>query len=134
MMGIGAFAASSVLCGLAADTRWLIVARGLQGLGAAFMIPGSLAMITATVPAQRRGRAIGLWSAGSVVLTALGPLLGGLFAQSGWWRGIFWINLPLAIIALVGLSRGCNRRVVVRTRVNRLMVGVHGGVYLGWPL
>jgi EmrB/QacA subfamily drug resistance transporter len=106
MMGIGAFAASSVLCGLAANTRWLIVARGLQGLGAAFMIPGSLAMITATVPAQRRGRAIGLWSAGSVVLTTLGPLLGGLFAQSGWWRGIFWINLPLAIIALVGLSRG----------------------------
>jgi EmrB/QacA subfamily drug resistance transporter len=104
LAGIGAFAVSSVLCGLASQTRWLMAARGLQGLGAAFMIPGSLAMITATVPAQRRGKAIGLWSAGSVIMTVLGPVLGGLFAQSGWWRGIFWINLPLAIAALLSLS------------------------------
>lgn len=114
MIGIACFGAFSLLCGLAPNTPILIAARGLQGTAAALMIPGSLALITTTVPAGRRGKAIGVWSAASVVMTALGPLLGGLFVRAGWWRGVFLINLPLATIALIVLAlqaaESCSQR------------------------
>jgi EmrB/QacA subfamily drug resistance transporter len=102
--GIVLFAIASIACGFAPNTRALIAARGLQGIGGAFMIPGSLAMITATAPSNRRGKAIGVWSACSVVTTALGPVLGGVFARAGWWPGVFLINVPLAIAAIAILS------------------------------
>jgi len=103
LIGIAWFAMGSLACGVAPDTYTMIVARGWKGVGAALMIPGSLAMITATVPVSRRGTAIGVWSACTVVTTAMGPLLGGLFTRVGWWRGVFLINLPLALIAFVVL-------------------------------
>ena len=95
MGGIALFAVASLACGLAPNKPMLIAARALQGIGGAFMIPGSLAMITATVPPAKRGKAIGVWTASSVVTTALGPLLGGLFTRAGWWPGVFFINVPL---------------------------------------
>jgi EmrB/QacA subfamily drug resistance transporter len=100
MAGIGMFAAASAGCGLAPNTGALIAMRVAQGVGGALMIPGSLAMITAAVDPERRGRAIGTWSAFSVVATALGPILGGLLARAGFWRAVFFINLPLALLAL----------------------------------
>ena len=102
--GIALFVVASVVCGLAVTTRQLITARAIQGLGAALMIPGSLGLIAATFEPARRGRAIGIWSACSVIMTALGPIVGGLLADAGWWRGIFYINLPIGMIALIVLS------------------------------
>lgn len=104
MLGIGVFSLGSLLCGLAATTPWLLAARVLQGLGGALLIPGSLALLSAGTDPARRGRAIGTWSAATTVLTVLGPLLGGLFADAGWWRGVFLINPPMGAAALLVLA------------------------------
>jgi EmrB/QacA subfamily drug resistance transporter len=103
-LGIGLFVAASLACGLAPSSEALIAARAIQGLGAALMIPGSLSLIAATFECSRRGRAIGIWSACSVVMTALGPIIGGLLADAGWWRFIFFLNLPIGALALAVLS------------------------------
>lgn len=88
--GIGLFALSSVAClGLAADIRWLIGARALQGVGAALLIPGSLALITTTFPESERGRAIGTWSGFSAITAAIGPVAGGWLIEHLSWR---WVD------------------------------------------
>ena len=102
--GVGLFAFGSLLCGLAPGAVWLIAARTVQGIGAAIMLPGSLSLISTTFEPLRRGRAIGTWSALSVVMTALGPVLGGLLADAGLWRGVFLINLPLSALCLLVLN------------------------------
>ena len=99
-IGISGFVLASLGCGLSPGTPWLISTRTLQGLAAALMIPGSLALISDTFHESSRGRAIGIWSGCSVVMTALGPIIGGLLADAGWWRAIFFINLPVGAIAL----------------------------------
>ena len=104
-LGIGLFAAASLLCGLAPSSALLIGARALQGIGGALMVPGSLALISAYFSAEERGRAIGTWSAFSTITTLLGPGLGGLLAAAGLWRLVFFINLPLAAAALWALIR-----------------------------
>jgi EmrB/QacA subfamily drug resistance transporter len=102
-IGIGLFVIASLGCGLAANTESLIISRVFQGLGAALMIPGSLSLISATFEPSRRGRAIGIWSACSVVMSALGPIIGGLLADAGMWRAIFFINLPIGLLCLAVL-------------------------------
>lgn len=104
-IGILVFAVASLACGLALTAHFLIGARVLQGVGAALMLPGSIALLTDVFPRERLGRAIGVWSAWSVVAMACGPPLGGVLAGLGWWRGIFFLNLPLALIALSMLVR-----------------------------
>jgi EmrB/QacA subfamily drug resistance transporter len=99
------FAASSAWCGLSPDASQLIGARALQGIGGALLVPGSLALITAHVPAARRGRAIGTWAAFTAVAVALGPVLGGWLIDHASWRWIFFINLPLAVVVLTLLTR-----------------------------
>jgi EmrB/QacA subfamily drug resistance transporter len=103
--GIAVFSAASLLCGLAPETRFLIAARALQGIGAAFMVPGSLSLISVTFSKEHRAQAIGVWSACTVVVTAVGPFLGGVLADAGLWRGVFFLNLPLAAVALVLLAK-----------------------------
>lgn len=103
-VGITVFSAASLLCGLAPNTRFLILARALQGFGAAFMVPGSLSLISATFSPERRAQVIGIWSACTVVVTAMGPFLGGVLADAGFWRGVFFLNLPLAVLALLLLT------------------------------
>lgn len=98
------FAAASLTCGLSWNPSMLIACRVFQGIGAAFVIPTSLAILSASVDPLRRGRAIGIWSACSVVTSALGPILGGLFVMAGLWRFVFFINIPLAMIAIAGLK------------------------------
>ncbi|HRE83190.1 MAG TPA: MFS transporter [Opitutaceae bacterium] len=98
--GIALFIGASMACGLAPDVSLLIATRVVQGVGAALMIPGSLAMISSYFGAAERGRAIGLWSAFSVLATTLGPVVGGILAGANLWRGVFFINVPLAILAL----------------------------------
>jgi len=103
MAGIGLFTLASVICGFAPTADLLIAARVLQGVGGALMIPGSLALISALFPADKRGMAIGTWSAFSTITTVGGPILGGVLADNGLWRGVFFINIPLALISLYAL-------------------------------
>jgi len=102
-IGIGLFVLASLVCGLSPGIEFLIVARVVQGIGAALMIPGSLAIISASYGQGSRGRAIGTWSAASTIVTVIGPALGGALAGAGLWRLVFLINLPLGIAAITGL-------------------------------
>lgn len=106
MWGIAGFTVASVLCAVAPTAETLIIARALKGIGAAFMIPGSLAIIAKAYPADERGKAIGTWAAASALTTAAGPIVGGftldLLGDSA-WRWLFAINLPLGLIALAML-------------------------------
>ena len=110
--GVLVFTVASLWCALAPDAGSLITARALQGVGAALLVPGSLALISAHFPPEARGRAIGTWSAASALTMAAGPVLGGWLAETQGWRMIFLINLPLGAlvvtIALLGIreSRG----------------------------
>lgn len=104
MIGIGIFTAASVACGLAPNGDWLIAARAVQGIGGALLVPGSLAILSATFPDDRRGAAIGTWSTFSPLTTLLGPLFGGWLAEQGLWRVVFLINVPLGAIALFLLA------------------------------
>jgi EmrB/QacA subfamily drug resistance transporter len=100
LIGIAIFTAASIICALAPGITILTAARLLQGIGAALMIPQSLAIITASFPKTVRGSAIGLWAGASAITTALGPLLGGVLIDSLGWRAAFWINLPVAGAAI----------------------------------
>ena len=99
MFGIALFGLASAACGLAWSPESLIVARAVQGVGGAMMVPGSLALISAHYPAAIRGRAIGTWAAASSIAPAIGPILGGALIDLGSWRFLFWMNLPLAVVA-----------------------------------
>lgn len=100
MLGIGLFGLASAACGLAWSAESLIVARAIQGVGGALMVPGSLALISAHYPPAVRGRAIGAWAAASSIAPAIGPVIGGALVDAGSWRAIFLINVPIAVIAL----------------------------------
>jgi EmrB/QacA subfamily drug resistance transporter len=104
MLGIGLFTAASLACGLSPNADLLIIARAAQGIGGALMVPGSLSILSATFAPERRGQAIGTWSTFSTVTTLLGPLLGGWLASHGLWRAVFFVNVPLALIALYILA------------------------------
>jgi EmrB/QacA subfamily drug resistance transporter len=103
VVGLFAFTAASVICGLAPNTLVLIVARGVQGLGGALLVPGSLAIISATFVNEDRARAVGLWSGLSGVSVAVGPFVGGWLIDAVSWRAIFFINVPLAA-AVIAIS------------------------------
>ena len=102
-IGIGLFSGASLVCGLAPNTAVLVAARAVQGIGGALMVPGSLAIISASFASTDRGKAIGLWSSATTITTVGGPILGGILADAGLWRFVFFINLPLALLAFYGL-------------------------------
>src|ERR1700728_4282144 len=95
------FSAASALCGCSPDIRWLIIARGVQGIGGALLVPGSLALISANFSEDDRGRAIGTWSGFTSITAAVGPVLGGWFTQHGSWRWVFFINVPVGLAVLL---------------------------------
>jgi EmrB/QacA subfamily drug resistance transporter len=99
------FAAASAWCGLAPHVGHLIVARGVQGIGAAMLVPGSLALISANFSRRNRGRAIGTWAGSTSIAAGIGPLLGGWLVENISWRWIFLLNLPLAALVLVVIWR-----------------------------
>src|SRR3954470_11365186 len=100
LFGVVFFTAASMLCGIAASSRVLIFGRALQGVGAAFLVPGSLAIISATFDDAGRGRAIGTWSGFSAITAAIGPVIGGWLIEHVSWRAVFFLNVPLAIAVL----------------------------------
>ena len=99
-IGAAAFALASLACGLAPGAGALIAARAVQGLGAALLVPSSLAMLGAAFPPQERGRAVGMWSALTSIASAVGPALGGWLVEAISWRVVFLINLPIAAAVL----------------------------------
>lgn len=99
--GVALFAAASVWCGLVSTIGQLIVARAVQGMGGALLVPGSLALISASFPEKTRGKAIGTWSGFTAVTAALGPVIGGFLIEHLSWRYAFLINLPFALAVLV---------------------------------
>lgn len=105
-IGIAVFVGASMICAISPNPLVLIIARVVQGAGAAFMVPGSLAMIAKAYPREERGKAIGTWAAASSLTTIAGPIIGGflLTALGDWsWRLVFAINLPLGLAALAML-------------------------------
>lgn len=102
-IGIVLFTAASVLCGLAPNVTLLIAARAIQGIGGALLVPGSLAIISASFDSKQRGRAIGTWSGFTAITSVIGPVLGGGLVQYASWRWVFFINVPLAAIVLFAL-------------------------------
>ncbi len=103
--GVVSFAVASLACGFAPTALVLVVARAVQGIGAAFLIPGSLALISDAFDDAERGAAIGTWSGFSAITTAIGPVLGGWLIQAVSWRAVFFINAPLAAIVVVLTGR-----------------------------
>jgi EmrB/QacA subfamily drug resistance transporter len=100
LIGVSIFAIASAACGFAANIAQLIAARGVQGLGAALLTPGSLAIISNSFSEEDRGRAIGTWSAFSAITTGIGPVLGGWLIEHVSWRAAFFINLPIALAVI----------------------------------
>jgi MFS family permease len=101
LYGVALFAIASSWCGLAPSIDSLIIARGVQGIGAALLVPGSLAIISATYSEDQRGRAIGTWSAFTAITASIGPVLGGWLVAHASWRWVFFINLPMAVIVIL---------------------------------
>jgi EmrB/QacA subfamily drug resistance transporter len=145
LMGVIVFTIASVWCGLSPDIHQLIIARAIQGLGAAFLVPGSLALISASFDQAERGRAIGTWSGFTAITTALGPVLGGWLIQHASWRWAFFLNLPFAVAVIaISLKHVPESRSAAAKRVDWLgvaivTVGLGGLVYgliesarLGW--
>lgn len=99
LAGMAVFTLASLACAAAPSFGWLLAARTVQGLGAAFMMPASLALIGAAFSGEARGRAVGTWAAAGAITGALGPLAGGWLIDTVGWRPIFLINLPIALVA-----------------------------------
>ena len=100
LLGVAIFAVASAACGFVGNIHQLIVARAFQGLGAALLVPGSLAIISSSFSEQERGRAIGVWSGFSAITTGIGPILGGWLIEHISWRAVFFINVPLALVVI----------------------------------
>jgi EmrB/QacA subfamily drug resistance transporter len=101
VIGVAIFAVASLACGFSLTIGQLIVARAIQGIGGALLVPGSLAIISASFSKDQRGRAIGTWSGFSAITTAIGPVLGGWLVENLSWRAVFFLNLPLAIAVII---------------------------------
>lgn len=105
MLGLAGFGITSALCGLAPSLEILVVLRVLQGIAGAFLVPGSLALITAGFSGPQRGRAFGIWSGASSATTLVGPALGGVLVDTISWRAAFLINIPIIAVALYATWR-----------------------------
>jgi EmrB/QacA subfamily drug resistance transporter len=142
VVGVTWFGLASVACALAPTIEVLVAARGLQGVGGALLTPGSLAIISASIHPEDRGRAIGLWSGLAGVTTALGPFVGGTLVDAVGWRSVFWVNVPLAVAVVVVTlrhvpeTRGAQERLDVEgalLTVGTLALLTYGLVEEQWP-
>src|SRR5271168_1316490 len=145
LTGVGVFAAASMACGLSQNLQQLVIARSVQGIGAAFLVPGSLSIISACFDEKTRGQAIGTWSGFTAITAAVGPVLGGWLIEHASWRWAFFINVPVAAMVIaISLRRIPESRETTTRRVDWLgalvvTLGLGGVVYgmiestrLGW--
>src|ERR1700682_2327079 len=143
--GVAIFAVASAGCGVASNIHQLIIARSIPGVGAALLVPGSLAIISTYFDEKSRGQAIGTWSGFTAITTAVGPLLGGWLIEHASWRGWFLVHLPLAaaVIAIsvwrIPESRSASAgrvdwlgAILATTGLGGLIVGFIESVKLGW--
>jgi EmrB/QacA subfamily drug resistance transporter len=100
-IGLSVFTLSSLACGLSSSAPELISARAVQGIGAALMMPATLSIISATFHARERGMAIGIWAGVSAMALAIGPLLGGIITEHISWNWIFYVNVPIGVLAVI---------------------------------
>jgi EmrB/QacA subfamily drug resistance transporter len=134
--GLGVFAASSAGCALAPDVGWLIAARGVQGMGAALIMPLSLTLLGEAFPPQQRPRALGIFAAVSGLSVALGPLLGGAIVEGISWPWIFWLNVPVALALILLVPRRIEESFGPNTApdVRGLTLVTGGAVGIVWGL
>ncbi len=145
VVGVVIFALASASCGAASNINQLIIARSVQGVGAALLVPGSLAIISASFDETSRGQAIGTWSGFTAITAAIGPVLGGWLVEHASWRWAFFINVPLAAAVIsISLWRIPESRsatgarvdwfgaVVVTLGLGGLVSGFIESVSLGW--
>jgi EmrB/QacA subfamily drug resistance transporter len=145
LVGVGIFVAASMACGFASNIQQLVIARSVQGIGAAFLVPGSLSIIGACFDEKTRGQAIGTWSGFTAITTAVGPVLGGWLIEHASWRWAFFINIPLAatVIAIslrrIPESRNATARhvdwlgaLVATAGLGGMVCGFIETVNLGW--
>lgn len=131
LAGVLSFAGASLLCGLAPGIYMLLLARCLQGVSGALLVPNSLALLSASFPPERRARAIGTWSGAAATMTAVGPLLGGWLVERGSWRLVFFLNVPIAAVAAVLLLRTGNVAKVAEAKPVDLAGALLGTLGLG---
>jgi EmrB/QacA subfamily drug resistance transporter len=144
IIGTALFALASAGCGVALNIHQLIIARSIQGAGAALLVPGSLAIIGASFDEESRGKAIGTWSGFTTITTAVGPVLGGWLVEHASWRWVFFINLPIAAVIAISLRHIPESRSATTGRIDwvgafLVTLGLGGLVYgfiesvnLGW--
>ena len=145
LIGVGIFGAASIACGLASNIQQLVIARSVQGIGAAFLVPGSLSIISASFDETTRGQAIGTWSGFTAITSALGPVLGGWLIEHASWRWAFFLNIPIAVLVIsISLRHVPESRNATASHVDWLgasvgTLGLGGVVYgliesasLGW--
>jgi EmrB/QacA subfamily drug resistance transporter len=145
LFGVAVFAAASAACGLAPGIHELVTARAIQGVGAAFLVPGSLSIISAGFSEKDRGKAIGTWAGFTSITSAMGPVLGGWLIEHVSWRWVFYINVPVAVAVIVlsywhvPESKSSARRAIDWIGALFVTIGFAGVVYgfiessdLGW--
>ncbi|HEV7528472.1 MAG TPA: MFS transporter [Solirubrobacteraceae bacterium] len=134
--GLGLFALASAACALAPTVGWLVAARALQGAGAAMLMPLALALLTTAFPPERRGAAIGMFSAITGIAVASGPLVGGAVVQGINWEWIFWLNVPIGLLAIPFVLKRMDESFGADTKIDIRGLVLVGGAALGivWGL
>jgi EmrB/QacA subfamily drug resistance transporter len=129
--GLGLFAAASAACALAPTMGWLIAARTVQGAGAALVMPLAMALLSAAFAPEERARALGIFSGLTGLAVLAGPVVGGAIAQSLAWEWIFWLNVPIGVVAIVLVPRRIEESVGARTAIDVRGVALVTGAALG---